>query len=133
MGSQGLDAVFTSATPFPSTNAYIPLQTYQASCLSATTLSPYTYKGAYWFNQKCGQGGGYSHIMLPNQRACMFSTDPDMEPGETMVGASSFHSGGVNVAMLDGSVKFIKSSVALQTWSALATMAGGEVIDAGSY
>jgi hypothetical protein len=35
--------------------------------------------------------------------------------------------------MLDGSVRFIKDSVAQQTWWALATMAGGEVIDASSY
>jgi hypothetical protein len=35
--------------------------------------------------------------------------------------------------MLDGSVKFIKSTVSTQTWWALATKAGGEVISADSY
>jgi prepilin-type processing-associated H-X9-DG protein len=50
-----------------------------------------------------------------------------------MVGASSYHPGGVNVGFLDGSVEFIKDSVNLQTWGALSTKAGGEVIDASSY
>ena len=50
-----------------------------------------------------------------------------------MIGASSNHSGGVNVGFLDGSVKFIKDSINLGTWGALATKAGGEVIDASAY
>jgi prepilin-type N-terminal cleavage/methylation domain-containing protein/prepilin-type processing-associated H-X9-DG protein len=47
--------------------------------------------------------------------------------------ASSFHSGGCNVLLADGSVKFIKSSLSLQTWWALGTRARSEVIDANSY
>jgi hypothetical protein len=39
----------------------------------------------------------------------------------------------VNVAMLDGSVRFVKNSVNGLTWWALATKAGGEVISADSY
>ena len=64
-----------------------------------------------------------------------FSNDPAETPryDHTMVGASSFHSGGVNVGFLDGSVKFIKNSINMGTWGALATKAGGEVVDASSY
>ena len=50
-----------------------------------------------------------------------------------MIGASSYHPGGVNVGFLDGSVKFMKDSVSLQTWGSVATKAGGEIIDASSY
>jgi hypothetical protein len=35
--------------------------------------------------------------------------------------------------MGDGSVRFIKESVALQTWRGLGTRNGGEVISADSY
>jgi prepilin-type processing-associated H-X9-DG protein len=49
------------------------------------------------------------------------------------VGASSNHPGGVNVALIDGSVRFIKNSISPQTWWALSTKAGGEVVDANSY
>ena len=47
--------------------------------------------------------------------------------------ASSNHPGGVNTAMADGSVKFIKSSINMRTWWALGTKAGGEVLSSDSY
>jgi prepilin-type N-terminal cleavage/methylation domain-containing protein/prepilin-type processing-associated H-X9-DG protein len=47
--------------------------------------------------------------------------------------AQSYHSGGVNVLMCDGSVKFIKDSINMQSWMALGTKANGEVVDASTY
>ena len=47
--------------------------------------------------------------------------------------ATSNHPGGVNVGFADGSVKFIKDSVNLQTWWALGSRNGGEVISADQY
>ncbi|MDG3007459.1 DUF1559 domain-containing protein [Paludisphaera mucosa] len=47
--------------------------------------------------------------------------------------ATSNHPGGVNACMADGSVKFIKSSVAMPVWWALGTKAGGEVVGSDSY
>ena len=47
--------------------------------------------------------------------------------------SDSFHPGGVNVLMTDGSVKFIKDSINQRTWWALGTKSNGEVIDASSY
>jgi prepilin-type N-terminal cleavage/methylation domain-containing protein/prepilin-type processing-associated H-X9-DG protein len=46
--------------------------------------------------------------------------------------ASSFHSGGVNALMADGSVRFFKNTINRNTWWALGTKANGEVIDANS-
>ena len=45
----------------------------------------------------------------------------------------SRHSGGVNCLMMDASVKFIKSTVAKETWWALATTGNSEVLSADSY
>jgi prepilin-type N-terminal cleavage/methylation domain-containing protein/prepilin-type processing-associated H-X9-DG protein len=45
----------------------------------------------------------------------------------------SLHPGGVNFAMADGSVKFIKSSISYLTWWSLGTRNGGEVISADAY
>jgi prepilin-type N-terminal cleavage/methylation domain-containing protein/prepilin-type processing-associated H-X9-DG protein len=42
--------------------------------------------------------------------------------------AASFHSGGVNAVMGDGSVRFVRDSISLDTWRAMATRAGGEVV-----
>ena len=37
------------------------------------------------------------------------------------------------MGFLDGSVRFVKDSVSYQTWGAIATMAGGEIVSANSY
>ena len=47
--------------------------------------------------------------------------------------ASSYHPGGVNAALADGSVKFFKDTVNQDVWMGLSTRAGGEVISADSY
>jgi prepilin-type N-terminal cleavage/methylation domain-containing protein len=44
------------------------------------------------------------------------------------VTSRSYHSGIVNVLLMDGSCRSVSSSVALATWRALATRAGGEVV-----
>jgi prepilin-type N-terminal cleavage/methylation domain-containing protein/prepilin-type processing-associated H-X9-DG protein len=49
------------------------------------------------------------------------------------VNTSSNHPGGANMAMCDGSARFVKNSVAMNTWWALGTKAGGEVFSSDSY
>ena len=90
-------------------------------------------RGEYWILGTCGTGGCYSHVNLPNTKACYFSGDTTGSTFRSLVGASSNHPGGVNVAFLDGSVKFIKNSISVTTWWALATKAGGEVVSSDSY
>jgi len=45
----------------------------------------------------------------------------------------SKHPGGLNMAMCDGSVKFIKNTISLYAWWGLATISNGEVLSADSY
>ena len=45
----------------------------------------------------------------------------------------SFHAGGVNTLMTDGSVRFIKNSIAQNIWWGLGTRNGGEVISSDRY
>jgi prepilin-type processing-associated H-X9-DG protein len=45
-----------------------------------------------------------------------------------VVTARSYHSGGVNVLMMDGSVRFVSSSIDQNLWRGLGTRSGGEVI-----
>jgi prepilin-type N-terminal cleavage/methylation domain-containing protein/prepilin-type processing-associated H-X9-DG protein len=108
-----------------------PLLTLSTTCQAATVVVSGN-KGDPWPNHNCSLGGGYSHINTPNKKACWFSDDP-VSKYHTMVGASSYHPGGVNVGFLDGSVRFVKNSVSYQSWWAIATMAGGEVVSADSY
>jgi len=45
----------------------------------------------------------------------------------------AFHPGGANVLMADGSTRFVKETVAIETFAALLTRAGGEIISADAY
>ena len=49
------------------------------------------------------------------------------------IGSRSYHPGGVNGLLGDGSVRFFKDSIDLTTWKALSSRAGGEVISAEAY
>jgi len=52
---------------------------------------------------------------------------------EARSAAQSFHPGGVNVLLGDGSVHFIKDTVGLEVWQALSTRKGGEVLSADQF
>jgi prepilin-type N-terminal cleavage/methylation domain-containing protein/prepilin-type processing-associated H-X9-DG protein len=74
-------------------------------------------------------------LLGPNPRYPNCNLEPwggDMDaPG--MYNLSSYHPGGANVAMADGSVRYLKDSVNMQTVWAIASRAGGEVVSADSY
>jgi prepilin-type N-terminal cleavage/methylation domain-containing protein/prepilin-type processing-associated H-X9-DG protein len=126
-GSMGLDQVFTGPPETPG----LDLPTMQGACLKSTTIN-YSGKGVDWLNDKVTNGGGYFHVMMPNTRSCVFSTGSSSSTDNGMTAASSRHPGGVNVGFLDGSVRFVKDTVAKQTWWAISTKAGGEVISSDS-
>jgi prepilin-type N-terminal cleavage/methylation domain-containing protein/prepilin-type processing-associated H-X9-DG protein len=83
----------------------------------------------------------YNHFGTPNQMPCTNDTS-DSSNGllakyyVTPAGSappSSVHPGGVNCAFADGSVHFIKNTIAPNTWWALGSRNVGEVISADSY
>ena len=53
--------------------------------------------------------------------------------GSAYSNASSNHSGGCNVLMGDGSVKFVKATINNQTWWSIGTKANGEVVGSDAY
>jgi len=77
----------------------------------------------------------YHHYNTPNKWTCLNPGDPGGLWGGTsgMSTASSNHSGGVNVCLADGSVRFIKDSVNMQTWWALGSRNGAEVLSSDQY
>ena len=65
---------------------------------------------------------------LPNlNRPCL----PTGSGTNDYAGLRSLHPGGVNAVLCDGSVRFVQNGIALSTWRALGTIAGGELI--GDY
>jgi len=81
----------------------------------------------------------YSHVMAPNSISCTGSNDSSGYYSSANGGfgaaitATSNHPGGINVGFCDGSVKFVKDSIALQTWWALGTRNGREIVSADTF
>jgi len=78
---------------------------------------------------------GYNHSNTPNKLTCLWTADQGGEWGGVvgLITATSSHPGGVNVTMTDGSVKFVKNSIGIQTWWAIGTRNGNEVLSADAY
>jgi len=78
-------------------------------------------RGAGWINGR-EYWTGYTHFHPPN------SSVPDLQScGWGLFAARSEHTGGVNGALCDGSVRFIGDNIDLGVWRALGTRNGGEV------
>jgi prepilin-type processing-associated H-X9-DG protein len=86
---------------------------------------------------------GFTTALPPNSRApagtialdtdlCSEDED-DGGPTYSAVTARSYHAGGVNVVLGDGSVRFIKNSIDWRMWRALGTIGSGEVVGADQY
>jgi len=77
------------------------------------------FMGAPWIDGK----HAYQHAGPPNARSCGFQP-----AGKATMNASSRHPGGVYVLMCDGSVNFVTESINADTWRAIGTRAGSEVV-----
>ncbi len=71
----------------------------------------------------------YNHLLPPGQRTCANGLTWN---GVAMT-ATSRHPGGVNIALADGSVRFVRESVNPDIWRALATIRGREVVASDAY
>ena len=102
-------------------------------CQNRANTWGYQFKGRIWLSAVEGDGGGYVHTMPPNKKSCFFGASWPGTQAWTDIAASSNHPGGVNVLFLDGTVRFVKDSIAYNTWLALGTVAGGEIVSADSF
>ncbi len=100
----------------------------------------YDLRGFTW----CGPLGTFTAYTGPNSRSpdvvwpglCNpTAVNPPCTTADVTwyTAARSKHPGGVNVAMCDGSVRFIKDSISLVTWGAISTTRGGEVVSSDSF
>jgi hypothetical protein len=79
--------------------------------------------GLCWFETSHLQTT-YNHVLVPNSSLPDCVNQPETPPG--FVAARSNHARGVDVAFIDGSVRFISSDIVPQVWRAIGTRAGGE-------
>jgi prepilin-type processing-associated H-X9-DG protein len=101
---------------------------YALTCcqLASTRGFPaYRQSGFTWFygDYECA---AYNHAQEPNGRI------PDAVTGGAWLGivtARSRHPGGVNSLMADGSVRFVKETIARKVWRGLGTRNGDELVE----
>jgi prepilin-type processing-associated H-X9-DG protein len=102
-----------------------PDQAY-AMCEGLTPAQQLQFNGQPWVGAPWIQGYHsttvYFHVGPPNSRSCMYPS------GRIGTAARSMHPNGVNVALSDGSVRFVSDSIPLATWRAMGSMADGEVV-----
>ena len=124
----GMAALSAAPNPLPR-NAQMLLATDingsamdPATCAATTTVTG--QRGDRWIN-----GGylstAYNHFLIPNSTTfdCLNTAN-----NFGLKGARSWHPGGVNLLLADGSVRFVAETIAQPVWKALATRAANEVV-----
>jgi prepilin-type processing-associated H-X9-DG protein len=77
---------------------------------------------------------GYCRYPYLTNPPCDNTGVPGFSAAQNSYNASrSYHPGGVNALLSDGSVKFFKSTVNATVWRALSSSQGGEVVSSDSY
>jgi prepilin-type N-terminal cleavage/methylation domain-containing protein/prepilin-type processing-associated H-X9-DG protein len=108
-----------------------PAQNRQ-QCLAYGTTNPLPsrtgLRGGIWSWAWTACGSTYGHTMLPNDQPCFGANGTGDWSGSSMLSASSLHPGGVHVLMADGAVRFVAQTINYNTWTALGTRNGGEVV-----
>ncbi|MDR0335498.1 MAG: DUF1559 domain-containing protein [Planctomycetaceae bacterium] len=137
-----------SGTPTSSTNCSV------AACLAAQAGRDYTstvtdsdlagagYPASYWMDNSPSRNA-FCTILPPNSINCIGGSGQQNENGRVIASASSYHPGGVQVGLGDGSVRFISETINSKTtggvdycvengpspfgiWGALGSPNGGE-------
>jgi prepilin-type N-terminal cleavage/methylation domain-containing protein/prepilin-type processing-associated H-X9-DG protein len=113
-----------------------PFQSWIAQCAAAVTTSRNNQTAFLGYTWTIGmQVRSLGNVLLgPNPRYpnCIAATNINSDP-PGLLGLSSFHPGGANVLMGDGSVRFLKDSINMLTIWSLGSRAGGEIISSDSF
>ncbi len=143
-GMNGMRVVGFSGIPDGLSNTLLVSEVVVGTGSGGQYNAPFDLRGFSWW----GSGASFTAWIAPNSSQpdvtedasyCVYPmamNPPCVAPTDTLPrfnGARSRHSGGVNAAMGDGSVRFVKNSTSLPIWRALSTTRGGEVISSDAY
>ena len=143
VGGQFSEPNLSSPTaPLPSPYANPLTVASEYTSVAACNDSPPGQGHTAWVNGN-SQETGMTTAFPPNTVARNPTSGADLDiltllisknqPLYGAITARSYHPGGVNAVFADGSVHFIKSTIDGNTWRALGTIAGAEVISSDSY
>ncbi len=86
-----------------------------------------------WSGDVATNRGRYTHALQPNTPRCALPPFIGIEPFvDYYTAARSLHRGGVNVGMVDGSVRFVGDSIDRQVWRATGTRSSSDGISVSS-
>jgi hypothetical protein len=107
------------------------------SCATASPANSLSFEKLYELSGYRWADGNvlytrYQHVFTPMKPSCLLGGSDDFD-GPIVVTATSRHPGGVNLLLGDASVRFVRKEVAPAAWMALATIAGGEVLDQSQF
>ena len=103
-----------------------------STCASPPTWNGNNRRGFMWASGEI-RCATYNHYYTPNSKKydCINNDPTAGYTASGFRGARSRHSGGVNLLLGDGSVRFVRDTIDAATWMAIGTRAGGEVV--GNY
>ena len=114
-------------SPRPTASADWTMAALVDQCNAATTPLAYSDRiGGHWLTGDARYGNMFTVLMTPNSKSCSDPANFYFASGDSGTTPSSDHPGGVNVAMADGSVTFVNSSIDRNVWWAMGTRDGGE-------
>lgn len=100
-------------------------QATRQECLNQTGLSGRpNMRGRSWAWSFMGVGAAYNHTMMPNEKNCHTYTDD--WGGSNLMAAGSHHRNTAHVAMADGQVRSVSSTVSNAIWWGIGTRNGAE-------
>jgi prepilin-type N-terminal cleavage/methylation domain-containing protein/prepilin-type processing-associated H-X9-DG protein len=104
------------------------------ACAAATQFNYENRRGFTWATGEL-RNASYNHYLLPNSPMSDCITNNPAQ-GYTTSGyhaARSRHTGGINLALGDGSVRFVANGISLVAWRAVGTRNGNEAITDPSW
>jgi len=118
------DFMVATNLPFATWDASTTGDTIAVAACDNRATSAYLYRGKQYY-RGIVVTTYYSHTLTPNSRRrdCIRGTGLD----RGHMAARSFHNGGIQCVLVDGSVHFATNSMDEVVWRALGSRAGGEV------
>jgi prepilin-type N-terminal cleavage/methylation domain-containing protein/prepilin-type processing-associated H-X9-DG protein len=137
IGMTGVSIPAAAIALDPRVNGILTPQLAIQACSQAWTSGSYSLdrqRGESWAHG-CQDMTLFNTIATPNLFQDDWTNCSAVGSGamSSLSNCDSWHPGGVNACMADGSVKFLKDSINQVSWWALGTKSGGEVVSADSY
>lgn len=124
------DTNFLNNSVIPDCQNFVKSNSSASGTPNAGIIWPWS--GYYWAAGEYTNSVG-NFALTPNSKVPDCSAWGGVGTGIGFFSPRSNHPGGVNVAMTDGSVRYIKDTIAQRTWFSIGTRDGGEVVSADSY